>query len=196
MKTSVGAEEGLRDKIEQAARDIAYESGLSGVSLGRVARRAGVDPATVAGVEASMTALTARVFQRIAVAELEDIEARIPHDAGAVAALDFLVEEITASCHGNENWVWVDAWALGSRNAHVAQVARESTAAWTNVVERLIVDGIGTGEFVSVDAGWVAQAFVALLDGSSTRACVEGDATGSRAPMLKSFLTSALTRKR
>jgi AcrR family transcriptional regulator len=178
--------------IEQAARDVAYEAGLSAVTLRRVAKRAAVDPATVARHEPSMTVLMVRVFRDIASRELNDIAIRAAELSSSVEALWFIADEVTADSHGNESWVWADAWSVGHRNPAIAEVARGVTAAWTDLVERIVDDGMRTGELEVVDAAFVAHVFLALVDGSSVRAGLSRGTPDQRAEMLKTFLTDAL----
>lgn len=139
-----------------------------------------------------MTALAARMFHLIASSELNDVIRRASRFPSSMGALWFVADEVTSKSHGGEDWVWADAWAGASRNTALATAARDVTAAWTVFVSGLIQAAVAAGECVPVDAGLVAAAFVALIDGSSAHPVIDVSAPACRAAMVKSFLMSAL----
>jgi AcrR family transcriptional regulator len=192
MQQAVIPENGVREVIDRAAREVAWESGLSAITLRRVSSRARLDPGTVARYEPSMTALAARVFRRIAAEELELVTRGAGEFASAVDALWFVAEQATADSEGNDDWLWADAWSAGSRNIAVAVVAREINEAWTGLIENLVEQGIRSGEFAGVDSQFVARTFLALVDGSGVRSVFGGDTANTRTGLVTTFLAGAL----
>jgi AcrR family transcriptional regulator len=178
--------------IDRAARDVAWESGLSAITLRRVSAQAKLNPGTVARYEPSMTALAARVFRRISADELELVTRGARQYASSVDALWFIAGQATTDSAGNDDWMWADAWSVGSRNTAVAAVAREINEAWTGLIEDLIEQGIRSGEFSGVDSRFVARTFLALVDGSGVRSVFGGDTADTRTGLVTAFLAGAL----
>lgn len=192
MQQKVAPQRDVQTVVDAAARDVAWESGLSAVTLRRVSARAGLDPGTVARVEPSMTALAARIFRRIALEELQAVTAGATSRGTAVDALWFVAEHATADSEGNDDWLWAEAWSAGSRNPSVAAAAREINDGWTGLISGLIDRGVQAGEFEAVDSRFVARTVLALIDGSGVRSVFGGNLAVDRTQLVITFLTRML----
>jgi AcrR family transcriptional regulator len=159
-------------EILASARALAREDGLSAVTLRAVAQRAGVAPGLVAHYQPSMEALVAAVFTDIVEAEIADLTAIIagiePPEQRASALFSTLLD---GSRH-DVTLVWVEAWALGRRNASLERAIEHQMKAWHELVVALIEDGCSGGVFRTADPGLVAWQILGMIDGLAAHALV------------------------
>jgi AcrR family transcriptional regulator len=192
---SGGSSDG-RSAIDAAARQIAFTSGLSGITLRRLAATAGVSPGEIAQHEPSMGALIARTFEELATDELQaaavDIERSIESGDTPVQTLNMLVESLLEDSHGDYNSVWADAWSMGRHNAALATAARTNMQGWNDTIARVVRDGIAAGQFADVDPDLVAMQFLALIDSTTAYSLVDYRTADERAVLMRRTLEISL----
>lgn len=161
-----------REQIAAAAERVARERGLDAVTLRAVAAEVGVGSALVAHHAPSMDDVVAAAFDAIVGAELADLEALRAGEPDAAAALRALVATLLDGGRSDVTLIWVQAWALGRRNAALAERVRAQMDAWTAFLERIIRDGAAAGRFRVEDPGAVATQLLGMIDGLNAHALV------------------------
>lgn len=73
--------------------------------------------------------------------------------------------------------LWIDAWAVAQREAHVRTVLRSLDRRWTALLRQVVDDGVGAGAFTCPDPEASAARLRALLDGLSVAAVVHRSVT-------------------
>lgn len=173
-----------RADLAAAARELALHEGLAAVTLRAVAGRAGVTPALVAHYHETMDGLVAETFSSVVSAEIDDIRrllAAAPDPASRLAAL---VGTLLDGTRDDVTVVWVEAWALGRRNAALGEAVRTQMDAWRDVIEGVIVDGAATGDFQVDDARAVAWQLLGMIDGLNAQALVRWGGAADRGSLL------------
>jgi len=160
-----------RDQIAGAARDLALADGLDAVTLRAVAARVGVASGLVAHYIPSMDDLVAETFADIVAAELEEVRALLPV-APAPVRLGALLQTTLDPTRRDVTLVWVQAWALGTRNAPLAAKVRVAMDAWRGVIAAEITRGMAAGVIPAGDAEPLAWHLLAMIDGLSAHTLV------------------------
>jgi AcrR family transcriptional regulator len=161
-------------EILEAATALAREQGLTALTLRAVAERAGVASGLIAHYQPSMDDLVARVYSDLVAAEIAEVEQLLaPHDddAGRVAAL---IETLLDGSREDLTVVWVEAWALGRRNAALAAAVRVQMDAWHALVTAAIDRGSGSGVFTTPDSSDAAWQLLGMIDGLNAQSLARG----------------------
>ncbi|RKR76608.1 TetR/AcrR family transcriptional regulator [Frondihabitans australicus] len=197
-RTRLSADE-RRAQIVAAARAIALEEGLAGVTLRSVASRLGVASGLVAHYEPSMEALVARTFADIAAQELAELTSALTPPAaspGTAAAarrtLALLLTLLLDPARDAVSSVWADAWSLGRRLPLVAEAAREGMDRWTAEATRILREGHAAGAWSVPDVDLVALQLFALVDSTTAYALVGYKTEDERSGLVFAALESAL----
>ncbi|MCT9819571.1 TetR family transcriptional regulator [Microbacterium sp. W1N] len=160
-----------RAEIADAARALALEEGLSGVTLRAVAARVGVASGLVAHYEPSMDALIARTFTRIVGDELDGLRALTAQAPDAVAAVRMLLGLLLEGTHDAVTRVWVQSWGLGGEVLGAA--VRAAMDDWEGYLEQLVDAGVAAGRFrVVAGSRAVAVQMLGMIDGLNAHALV------------------------
>ncbi|BDZ48962.1 hypothetical protein GCM10025867_12030 [Frondihabitans sucicola] len=179
-------------EIDDAAKKIAFASGLSAITLRRLSATVGVEPGVIAQHEPSITALVARIFEELATDEREQTARDIAAQTTPLLALRVLVESLIDASHDNFNSIWADAWSLGRRSAPLAKAARESMREWNALVLDLVASGIASGDFNDTDPDLVAMQFFALIDSTTAYSLVDYRSSDDRARLVRRTLEISL----
>ena len=68
--------------------------------------------------------------------------------------------------------VWIDAWALAQREAHIRSVLRRLDQRWEDALRQVVEDGVAAGVFTCADPSASVRRVSALLDGLSVATLV------------------------
>lgn len=170
---SRGSSGGPHPEIDAAARQLAFASGLSSITLRRLVSVSGLTPGLIAQYEPSVAALVARTFEELATTEIRQTEAELAERSTPVDGLRVLVDNLLHASHDNFNSIWADAWSIGRRSAPMAKAARDTMVLWNALVHALVAEGIAVGEFSDVDPELVAMQFFALIDSTTAYSLVD-----------------------
>ena len=160
-----------RDQIAGAARELALAEGLGAVTLRAVAARVGVASGLVAHYIPSMDDLVADTFFDIVAGELEEVRALLP-DAAAPVRIGALLRTTLDPARRDVTLVWVQAWALGTRNAPLAERVRAAMDAWRAVIAEEVSRGMADGAIPAADPEPLAWHLLAMIDGLGAHALV------------------------
>lgn len=181
-----------RAQLAAAARALALDEGLSAVTLRAVAARAGVTPALVAHYHESMDDLVAETFVSIVTTEIAEVRDLLAAEPDPVLRLAGLVDTLLDGSRDDVTVTWVEAFALGRRNAALGAVVRDQMDAWRVVIEGVIDAGVATGDFRTDDPHAVAWQLLGMIDGLNAQALVRWGGAADRGSLLARALEGML----
>ena len=163
--------------ILDAAVAIARDNGLSAVTLRAVAGRIDVASGLITHYEPSIDLLVARVFRAIVSAELQDLEMELAQFETALDRMRALIVTLLGGGRESTTVVWVEAYAIGRRNAALATAVHAETRAWTEFVGKTIEAGVHEGVFRVANVADTAWQLIGMIDGLNAQALLrESDA--------------------
>ena len=137
-----------RETIVAAALDVAVRKGLASTTVRDVAAEMGTSSGLIHHYFDSMDEVLAAAFERVAAQDL-GLSARLMSEAPSpVEALRVFFRTYTPA---DKDWafqLWLDAWAEAARRPAVQATSRRLNLEWQALLERTIVDGVATGDFV------------------------------------------------
>jgi len=172
-----------RTQIAEAARALALEEGLAAVTLRGVAARAGVTPALVAHYMPSMDDLVAATFAAVVAAELDELR-ELAASAPVIDRLAAVLRTVLDGTRDDVTLVWIEAYALGRRNAALAQAVREAMDSWQGMLRDLLADGVASGAFRLADPADAAWQLLGMIDGLNAQALVRWGGASDRSTLL------------
>jgi len=161
-------------EILAAATGLAREQGLSALTLRAVADRAGVASGLIAHYQPSMDDLVARVYSDLVAAEIGEVEALIAAPELPAAEMAALIETLLDGSREDLTVVWVEAWALGRRNAALAVAVRAQMDAWHRMVAAVIDEGVAAGAFTTSSSSDAAWQLLGMIDGLNAQSLARG----------------------
>ncbi|KQR53474.1 TetR family transcriptional regulator [Leifsonia sp. Leaf336] len=181
-----------RAELAAAARALALDEGLSAVTLRAVAARAGVTPALVAHYHESMDGLVAETFVSVVAAEIDEVRALLAAEPNPVRGLAAVMSTLLDGSRDDVTVIWVEAFALGRRNAALGSVVRDQMDAWRDVIEDVIGAGVASGDFRAEDPRAVAWQLLGMIDGLNAQALVRWGGAAERGSQLAHALEGML----
>ncbi|MFI8634025.1 TetR family transcriptional regulator C-terminal domain-containing protein [Microbacterium sp. NPDC077663] len=181
-----------RDEIAAAAREIALEEGLDAVTLRAVAARVGVAAGLVAHHADGMDVLVAEAFGAVVADELRTVRAAMRVTDAATARLGILLDTVFGEEPSAVTLVWVQGWALGTRNEQLAIRVRAEMDAWQRALAAEIERGRKRGEFATVDADAIAWHLLAIIDGLGAQGLVRWRDDPTRTDLTRRALAALL----
>ena len=160
-----------RDEILTATVDLVDRLGLAAVRVGDVAAELGVSASLVFYHFGTKDDLVAEAFAHAVERDLGRIDKAL--------APDDPVEQLRRLLHlygptGQAvGWrVWIDAWALAQREAHIRKVLRRLDDRWEVALRQVVEDGVASGVFTCADPAGTVRRVAAMLDGLSVATLV------------------------
>lgn len=181
-----------RDRsILEGAIGLARESGLESLSVRAVAAKVGVTPALVAHYRPGMDTFLAEVFGVIVAAERDEVLADFDPALGVRANLLRMVETLLDGERNDVTLVWVQAWALGTRNEALAARVRSEMDLWQSAIEEHLARAVAAGELASSRTDTAAWLLLAMIDGMNAHSLVKW-APHDRVELARRTLSAAL----
>jgi AcrR family transcriptional regulator len=153
-----------RNEILEAAIQVVIERGFGATRVADVATRLGISTGLVHYHFDSKDHLLAEALRYAAQADL----ARLREAATDGTALDKLdrVFGLYSPVEAEPGWMlWIDGWGEALRSPDLQKISRELDLEWQQVLEKIIHDGVRSGEFRCDDPRATAWRLTALLDG-------------------------------
>ena len=169
----------------------ARESGLESLSVRSIAARVGVTPALVAHYRPGMDAFVADVFGLIVAAERDEVIASFEATDDLRANLLALIETLLDAERDDVTLIWVQAWALGTRNDALAARVRQEMDGWQSALELVFARAAAAGEIAADRADTAAWLLLAMVDGMNAHSLVKW-APRDRADLARRALSAVL----
>ncbi|MFT3797348.1 TetR/AcrR family transcriptional regulator [Microbacterium sp.] len=161
-----------RAELAAAARDLALREGLDALTLRAVAAEAGVAPGLVAHYAPGMDELVAATFGDVVAGELAEVVALLQRVDPAAERIGILLSTMLDGSRADVTLVWVQAWAIGTRNDALAARVRVEMDDWQAAIAAEVQRGMDAGAFARGDAAAIAWHLVAMIDGLSAHTLV------------------------
>jgi len=174
-----------RAEIAAAAEAVARAHGLSAITMRAVAAELGVAPTLIVHHVASMDRLVADTFTRIVEAELAELAALAAAVRDPARRLDAVLDSVLDGTRDEVTLVWVEAWALGRRNATLAAAVRDQMDAWRALFADLIAAGRDAGRYRVTDPRAVAGEVLGMLDGLNAHSLVGWESGVDRRALMR-----------
>lgn len=154
-----------RAEILEVTCQVVIERGFAATRVSDVANKLGVSTGLIHYHFDSKQQLLAEAFQHAARQEMVSLEEDLASAPNDVAKLDRVVENYTPG-QGDLDWLmWIDSWGEALRNPAMKAISQELDVEATALIERVIREGVTSGQFVCPDPSGSAWRLAALLDG-------------------------------
>lgn len=144
---------------------VVIERGFAATRIQDVAAKLGVSTGLIHYHFESKEQLLAEAFKRAAGQEMMSLEEDLTSAPNTVAKLDRVIRNYTPDADDYDWLMWIDSWGEALRNKAMRAISQELDSLSTGLIERVIREGIGTGEFNCADPVGAAWRLAALLDG-------------------------------
>lgn len=163
-----------RRLILEAARQCILDRGLAATTVREIATLADVSIGTITYHFESVDDILAEVLRDSSKRFTERVMDEAFTLPGALERLDFLIDTDLPDTEAStaQFRLWLEYWARAIHDPELAVVHSERHSFERGVIERIISDGVATGEFVTADASTVAAEFLALLEGLGLQVCL------------------------
>jgi AcrR family transcriptional regulator len=176
-KSSHGAID-RREEILRSAVRVISRRGHADTRLSHVAERAGVSQALVVYYFGTRDSLLA---EALAYSDARFYDSAAAEMAKTSTATRKLVRLLELSCMaGNPDdpdqppWVlWLDLWAVAARNSEVAEHRRKLDQHWRDTISSVVLEGVGSGEFRSVNVDDFTIRLAAMVDGLALQVALD-----------------------
>ncbi len=155
-----------RTEILEVTCEVVIERGFAATRIADVAKRLDVSSSLIHYHFDSKEQLLAEAFAHYARKDVAEMEAEIEAAPSAVAQLDRVIHNYVPEGSGDVEWMlWIDGWGEALRNPMMRKISQELDAQSAGLAERVIRQGVETGEFVCVDPAAAALRLTAVVDG-------------------------------
>ena len=168
----------------RAAIEVMVEHGLAESRIADIAARAGISPGHVLYYFESKDDLFLQALGTVERDLRDDVLARTATLATGAERFGRLLELAAPTGPGDVRLLlWLEAWELAPRDAHVARQVRQMEDEWRELLTGSLRYGQDRGEFATADLDGFALRFSALMDGLTIQV-VTGSHHLDRAGML------------
>jgi AcrR family transcriptional regulator len=160
--------------IVKAAQDVIVERGMRAASARNISEACGISPGLLTYHFPSMDDLLVAALRSASADFTRRLVSSTKHLESASERLEaLLVGSLPITAEGRRNWIlWIEYWARAAHHAELAELHSENYAAWRQMFQDVITEGIESGEFCDVDAKAADLRTVALLDGIGMQATI------------------------
>jgi AcrR family transcriptional regulator len=144
---------------------VVIERGFAGTRIQDVAVKLGVSTGLIHYHFESKEQLLAEAFKRAASQEMASLEEDLASAPNSVAKLDRVIRNYTPDQDDYDWLMWIDSWGEALRNKAMRAISQELDMESTGLIERVLREGVATGEFACADPAGAAWRIAGLLDG-------------------------------
>jgi AcrR family transcriptional regulator len=165
--------------ILEAAKELIAEVGLGGATAREIAARCDISTGTLTHHFPSMDQLLVEALRSSSKEFTDRNLGAAEAEHSARDRLHLLIETaLPDKPEALRNWrLWLEYWARAAHEPELAALHRERYREWRGAFERVIAEGVGTGEFDRVDAMTAARELVGLFDGLCIEVVIGGQVT-------------------
>jgi AcrR family transcriptional regulator len=166
-----------RAELVEAARQVVLERGMASTRVADIAKATNVSGGLIHYHFATKDDLMAEMLRVTSDSERKALEEIASGPGNAVERLDRVIRQYVPRTRTDQSWIlWIESWAAGLRAPVLRDILNELEAAWIGALERVIQDGVASGEFECEDPGAAAERLDALLDGLIVRCTLHPEA--------------------
>ena len=165
--------------ILEAAKELIAEVGLGGATAREIAARCDISTGTLTHHFPSMDQLLVEALRSSSKEFTDRNLGAAEAEQNARDRLHLLIETaLPDKPEALRNWrLWLEYWARAAHEPELAALHRERYREWRGAFERVIAEGVGSGEFDRIDAMTAARELVALFDGLCIEVVIGGQVT-------------------
>lgn len=166
-----------RAELLESARRVVLERGIASTRVADVAKATNVSGGLIHYHFATKDELMAEMLRAASADERRQLDEIVAGPGTAVDRLDRAVRHYIPRTRADQSWIlWIESWAAGLRAPALRTILAELEDAWIGALERLIRDGVASGEFTCDDPAGAAERLDAQLDGLMVRCTVHPEA--------------------
>ncbi|MCB1001273.1 MAG: TetR family transcriptional regulator C-terminal domain-containing protein [Ilumatobacteraceae bacterium] len=155
-----------RNEILEVTCQVVIERGFAGTRISDVAKRLDVSSSLIHYHFDSKEALLAEAFAHYAQNDLAEMEGEIASAPTATAQLDRLIQNMVPEGSDDLEWMlWIDGWGEALRNPMMKKISQQLDEQTTDLLQRVLTQGVETGEFHCGSPEMSAIRLTALVDG-------------------------------
>ncbi|MEV8632726.1 TetR/AcrR family transcriptional regulator [Streptosporangium sp. NPDC051023] len=159
-----------RAELLEAARRVVLERGLASTRVADIARATNVSGGLIHYHFATKDDLITEMLRSTSESEIHRLREIVAEPGTAVERLDRVLRFYIPASRSDQSWIlWLDAWAVGVREAHVRVILLELEGAWIEILAGVITQGVAAGEFACDDPQGAAERIDGMLDGLVVR---------------------------
>lgn len=180
-----------RAELLAATRRVVLERGLANTRVSDVARAVKVSGGLIHYHFATKDELITAMLRATLDIEKAGLAELTEPSAPAVERLDRVLRSYIPESRSDQSWLlWLDVWNVALREPTVREIARQVESVWLDALERVIREGVATGDFTCDDPAGAAERIDAMLDGLVIRYTLHPDVL-SRERLLTHARTAA-----
>lgn len=146
------------------------ERGLASTRVADIAKATNVSGGLIHYHFATKDDLITEMLRSTSESEVQRLKEIAADPGTAVERLDRVLRFYIPASRSDQSWIlWLDAWAVGVREAHVRTILLELEGAWIEILAEVIAGGVRGGEFVCDDPQGAAERIDGMLDGLVVR---------------------------
>jgi AcrR family transcriptional regulator len=170
-----------RDEILRAAAAVVARQGFARTRAADVAAELGISTALVFYHFDSKERLLSEAFDLAAEEDLDRLEKAVGRNSDATRRMRTVLRMYLPTGTGM-GWVRdIDAWSEGLFTPEIRESCRRLDARWRGALERVVENGVSSGEFTCDDPKSAALRIAVMLDGLAVAVQVRGTVGRSRA---------------
>jgi AcrR family transcriptional regulator len=159
-----------RAELVEAARQVVLERGMASTRVADIAKATNVSGGLIHYHFATKDELMAEMLRVTSASERSALEEIVTGPGSATDRLDRVIRQYVPRTRTDQSWIlWIESWAAGLRAPVLRDILNELEVAWIGALERVIRDGVTSGEFTCDDPSGAAERLDALLDGLIVR---------------------------
>ncbi|GAA4230311.1 TetR family transcriptional regulator C-terminal domain-containing protein [Streptosporangium album] len=146
------------------------ERGLASTRVADIAKATNVSGGLIHYHFATKDDLITAMLRSTSESEVRRLKEIVAEQGTPVERLDRVLRFYIPASRSDQSWIlWLDAWAVGVREAHVRAILLELEGAWIEILGQVIADGVASGAFVCDDPQGAAERIDGMLDGLVVR---------------------------
>ncbi|HEY4331798.1 MAG TPA: nuclear transport factor 2 family protein [Ilumatobacteraceae bacterium] len=155
-----------RQEILETTCEVVIERGFAATRIADVAKRLNVSTSLIHYHYDSKEQLLAEAFSYYARKDLAALDAEMETAPTALAQLDRAIQNYVPEGSDDVEWMlWIDAWGEALRNPLMKKISQELDEQSVALLDRVLTDGVASGEFTCANPTSSALRLTGLIDG-------------------------------
>ncbi len=155
-----------RNEILETTCEVVIERGFAGTRIADVAKRLEVSSSLIHYHFDSKEQLLAEAFDYYANKDVAEMEGEIESAPTALGKLERVIQNYVPEGSDDVEWMlWIDGWGEALRNPMMKKISQQLDEQSTELLAKIIRNGVESGEFTCPDPTASAMRLTALVDG-------------------------------